>query len=204
MASIAVVYHSGFGHTKAVAESVCRGAARVPGTRVELIGVDELPDPGKERTFSGPTAGKWPRLLEADGVLFGSPTYMGSISADFKRFMEWTSPLWFTQSLKDKLAGGFVNSGTPSGDKLNAMMDLVVFAGQHSMVWVTQGVWPSIHTGDGKELNRLGSWVGVMTHSTNEPADKTPPAGDHLTAEAYGERFAQAVRRWVRGKDPTP
>lgn len=202
-ARLAIVYHSGFGHTKAVAESVLRGCSRVPAVAAGLIGVEELPDPGKERTFSGPAAGKWPDLLSADGILFGSPTYMGAISSDFKRFMERTSPLWFTQSLKDKLAGGFVNSGTLSGDKLNALMDLVVFAGQHSMVWVSQGVWPSTYSGDGKDLNRLGAWIGVMTQSTNEPADKTPPPGDHLTAEAFGERFARSVLRWVRGKDPT-
>ncbi|HLO41482.1 MAG TPA: flavodoxin family protein [Phycisphaerales bacterium] len=197
MTRIAIIYHSGFGHTKAVAESVGRGAAALAGAKVDVVSVMDLPDPGAERKFEG----AWKTLEEADGIIFGSPTYMGSISAEFKKFMERTSPLWFGQKWKDKLAGGFVNSGNPSGDKLNALMDLVVFAGQHQMLWVSQGVWPSIYTGDGKDLNRLGSWLGVMTWSqNNEPADKTPPAGDHATAEAFGLRFAHAVERWVKGK----
>jgi hypothetical protein len=41
-----------------------------------------------------------------------------------------------------------------------------------------------------------------MTWSmNNEPADKTPPAGDHATAEAFGLRFAKSVERWAKGKN---
>ena len=41
MASVAIVYHSGYGHTKAVAEAVQRGAASVAGTTVHFISVAE-------------------------------------------------------------------------------------------------------------------------------------------------------------------
>jgi NAD(P)H dehydrogenase (quinone) len=139
-------------------------------------------------------------LNQADGILFGVPTYMGTVSAEFKRFMESSSSIWSKQAWKDKLASGFVNSGSLSGDKLQAMTTLVVFAGQHSMIWVTQGLMPGNGgASDAATMNRLGSWLGVMSQSDNDSPEKTPPAGDRATAVAFGQRFAEAVKRWSRG-----
>ena len=42
MAQIAVVYHSGFGHTKVIAERVVRGASSIDGAVVLLIAAEEL------------------------------------------------------------------------------------------------------------------------------------------------------------------
>lgn len=196
MTRIAVVYHSGFGHTKAIAEHVVRGAAGAPGARVDLISVDELPAPGPDRAYGG----KWPLLDQADAIVFGTPTYMGNISGPFKMFMDATSAVWFQQKWKDKLAAGFTNSGSLSGDKVNTLHGLMTFAAQHQMIWVSQGVWPSAYTGDGKGLNRLGGWSGLITQADQGPADKTPGPEDRATAEAFGRRIAEAAARWARGK----
>ena len=196
MAKIAVVHHSGYGHTKVMAESVVVGAKSVAGTEVELVGVDELPAPGKDRVY----AGRWAVLNAADAIIMGSPVYMGSVSAKFKEFMEASSGLWYQQAWKDKLASGFVNSGSMSGDKFKAMMDIVTLAGQHSMVWVSQGLMPSSQkSGDPEGLNRIGSWLGTMSQSDQAGPDATPPAGDRKSAEHLGARVAQAAARWKRG-----
>lgn len=195
-AKVAVVYHSGFGHTKVLGEAVVRGAASVPGVTATLVPVGDLPAPGPDRSLGG----RWGEVNGADAIVFGAPTYMGSVSAEFKKFMEHSSGVWFTQGWKDKLAGGFVNSGGPSGDKLSALLSLVVFAGQHSMTWVSQGVMPSSVTGDGQDLNRLGSWIGAMAQSGNESPEVTPPEGDRKTAERYGRRIGESALRWVRGR----
>jgi multimeric flavodoxin WrbA len=193
MPTVAVVYHSGFGHTKVVAEAVIRGAASVAGTQAKLISVDELPTPDADRKLGG----RWDELNAADAIVFGCPTYMGSVSAAFKKFMEDSSGIWFAQSWKDKIAAGFTNSGGPSGDKLNALIDIAVFAGQHSMIWVNQGIMPSSVTGDGQNLNRLGGWLGGLSQSDNAPPDVTPPVEDRKTHERFGKRIAEATQRWV-------
>lgn len=190
MFTVAVVYHSGYGHTKAVAESVARGAASVPGASVLILGVEELPPPGPGRVL----AGRWAELDGADAIIFGSPTYMGTISAEFKRFMESSGPIWMTQGWKDKLAAGFTNAGSPCGNKVNALIDLIMFAAQHSMIWVTQGLMF-----DDSGVNRMGSWAGMQARSDNGPPDETPPPEDHRTAELFGARVALATARWVRG-----
>lgn len=187
MAHVCIAYHSGFGHTEVIAKKIAEGV-KTTGCSVDLHNVAELND------------ALWEHLAKADGIIFGSPTYMGTVSAPFKAFMDASSKVWFGQGWKDKLAGGFTNSGSMSGDKLGTLNTLAVFASQQSMLWVSQGLWPSVYSGDGKGTNRLGSWVGVMAQSLNEAAGETNPnAEDQASAVLFGERFGKATLRWVKG-----
>ena len=190
--SIAIVYHSGFGHTKAVAESIAAGAQSVEGVSASLVPVSDLPAQNGE----GAPAGRWGELDAADAIVFGSPTYMGTVSAPFKAFMDASSAAWFGQKWRDKIAAGFTNSGSPSGDKVATLQNLAVFAAQHSMIWASCGVFPE----PAKKTNRLGGWLGLMTQADNAPPEQTPPPEDHETARLFGARVAQAAARWARGK----
>lgn len=191
MPTITTIYHSGYGHTKAVAEHVVKGAASVAGCSAGLISVAELPPPGPDRALGG----RWAEVSAADALIFGCPTYMGSVSAEMKRFMESSSGLWGKQAWKDKLAAGFTNAGGLSGDKVNTLVGLAMFAAQHSMIWVSQGLFY-----DNTGINRMGAWLGLMAQSDNAPPDQTPPESDRRTAELFGKRVAEATVRWVRGK----
>jgi NAD(P)H dehydrogenase (quinone) len=126
----------------------------------------------------------------------GCPTYLGSVSAEFKRFMESSSSIWLEQGWKDKLAAGFTNAGGLSGDKVNALIDIAMFAAQHSMLWVSQGLF---YNSEG--INRMGSWIGMMAQSENAPPEETPPPEDRATAELFGERVARVAVRWARGAE---
>ena len=190
MPKIAIVYHSGYGHTKAVAESVVRGAQAVAGADVVLIDATTLKPPGADRQYGS----EWAPLDDADALIFGCPTYMGSVSAGLKAFMEASSGKWFTLAWKDKLAAGFTNSSSWSGDKLNALQDIMHFAMQHAMVWVGLDMLPGYNTSKGtpEDLNRVGSFTGVMTRANaDEGADVAPPKADHDTAARLGERVAE-------------
>ncbi|WP_030376767.1 flavodoxin family protein, partial [Streptomyces rimosus] len=70
-----------------------------------LVKVDEI------------TEEQWDLLDAADAIVFGSPTYMGTASGAFHVFAEATSKRWATRAWQDKLAAGFTNSGSKSGDK---------------------------------------------------------------------------------------
>jgi len=191
MPSIVVVYHSGFGHTRAVAGSVARGASSVRGAHAQLIDTDTLPDPQ-----DGALGPEWDALHDADAIVMGCPTYMGTVSAGFKRFMDASGAVWGAQRWRDKVAAGFTNSAGLSGDKTNTLMTLSVFAAQHSMIWVSQGLMFS------DSINRLGSFLGLMTQADDAPPSETPPREDHETAEIFGERIARATLRWARGAEP--
>jgi NAD(P)H dehydrogenase (quinone) len=186
MSSVAIIYHSGYGHTRAQAEAVRDGAAAVPGTDVRLLAVEDH-------------AAHWEALDAADAIIFGSPTYMAGVSAPFKAFLDATSGRWAEQAWKDKLAAGFTNSAGASGDKLATLQHLALFAMQHSMVWIGLGLLPGNHTSDGSpdDLNRLAGFIGAMAQSNaDQGPDLVPPRSDRRTAEHLGRRVAEAARRW--------
>jgi NAD(P)H dehydrogenase (quinone) len=190
-ARIAVAFHSGYGHTARQADAVAAGAASVPDTTVDLVPIDELND------------AVWERLTAADGIVFGTPTYMGSPSWVFKKFAEESVRIWAADlAWRDKVAAGFTNSKAMSGDKLNSLVDLAVFAAQHGMIWVGLDVYPgwAESTASIEDLNRLGSWLGAMAQSDADlSAEKAPPATDLRTASALGARVATVTHRQLRG-----
>jgi len=186
MTQIAIVYHSGYGHTAKVAQFVQQGVDSVAGVKSHLISVTDVND------------ATWALLNEVDGIIFGSPTYMGGPSGPFKVWADASSKAWFTQAWKDKVAAGFTNSMSMSGDKLSTLQYFVTLAMQQGMIWVGSDIPPTQKPGDVNELNRLGSSIGVMTQSDNAPAEVTPPAADLETARRLGARVA-AVTQKLRG-----
>ena len=183
MSRVAVAFHSGYGHTRRVAEALRDGAASVPGTLAALCDVSRLDD------------ALWAELAAADAIVFGAPTYMGGPSAPFKAFADASATVWFSQGWKDKLAGGFTCSQNMSGDKSSTLMYFVTLAMQHGMVWVGTGMMPPRQPGHPDELNRLGSTIGAMAQADNVPPEQSPPRGDLDTARAYGKRIAEHARR---------
>lgn len=184
MTKIAVVYHSGYGHTNAQAQAVAHGASKVAGTQVTLLTAEE--------------AQNWELLADVNAIIFGSPTYMGSASAQFKAFMDASAKVWVTRDWKDKVAAGFTTSASQSGDKLNTLIQLAIFAAQHGMIWVGQDLLPGNNSSKGSvnDLNRLGGWLGAMAQANNDQGpDVAPLKSDLLTAEHLGERVATIAKR---------
>ena len=198
MSKIAIVYHSGYGHTQRQAEAVADGALGV-GAEAVLYADDLL----------NPEQGPWADLAQADAIVFGSPAYMGSVSGVFKTFMDASSKVWAAGAWKDKLAAAFTNSASQSGDKLATLQALAIFGAQHGMMWTPLGLPAGNNSSKGStaDLNRLGSFLGAMAQSNaDQGPDKGPIASDLATARALGERVAKAAARWTSGalvKQPT-
>jgi len=189
MTTVAIIFHSGFGHTKVQADAVQRGAAAVAGVTVHLISIDEIDT-------------HWPVLDAADALILGTPTYMAGPSAPFKAFLDATSKRWADQVWKDKLAAGFTNSAGMNGDKLATLQQLNLFAMQHGMIWVGLGLLPGNTSASGspEDLNRLAGFVGAMAQSnTDASPTEAPGASDQRTAEHLGRRVALASLRWGHG-----
>jgi NAD(P)H dehydrogenase (quinone) len=198
MTKIAVVFHSGYGHTKVVAEAVASGAGKVGGAEVSLIDATTLKTPGADKRYGG----EWAPLDDADAIIMGCPTYMGSVSAGLKAFFEASSAKWMGQAWAGKVAAGFTNSGSMHGDKLNAIQDIFHFAMQHSMIWVGLDLMPGNNSSKSSpdDLNRIGSSSGVMTQANvDQGADVAPPQCDRDTAARLGERVAEIAARLRNG-----
>ena len=178
---IVVVYFSGYGHTRRQAEMVSKGAG---GTLMEISGQGELDEE------------QWAMLDEATAIIFGSPTYMGMASWQFKRFAEASSKRWFTQAWKDKFFGGFTNSASLNGDKQCTMNYLVTLAMQHGGIWIGLGLLPAnSKAATRNDLNNLGASIGAYMQSPSDCSVEEIPQGDLDTALAYGKRIAEVVDR---------
>jgi multimeric flavodoxin WrbA len=186
MTQVAVVYHSGYGHTARQAEAVRDGAQSVAGIEAKLLSVDDAND-----AF-------WADLAAADAIVFGAPTYMGSVSAKFKEFMDASSKPWFTQAWKNKLAAGFTNSASQSGDKLNSLIQMMVLANQHGMIWVSLGLPPGNNSSKGSpdDLNRIGSYSGAMAQSNSDQGADAMRDSDLKTAAHLGRRIAETALKF--------
>ncbi|EHR73513.1 multimeric flavodoxin WrbA [Burkholderiales bacterium JOSHI_001] len=184
MSDIVIVYHSGYGHTAKVAEAV----ASTSGAKLLAISAEgDLPEGG------------WEALAAAKMVVFGSPTYMGSVSWQFKKFADASSKPWFTQVWKDKLAAGFTNSATMNGDKLSTLHYMFTLAMQHSMVWVGSGMMPNNAKANTRnDINYVGSFSGLMTVTPSDASADEMVAGDIATAKKFGERLDETVKRLAR------
>ena len=184
---ISIVYDSGFGHTAKQAEAVAEGVRRVPGVAANLVAVAD-----------GPIS--WETLEASDGIIIGSPTYNGMLSAKLKHFCEdSTKAAWRELKWRNKIAAGFADSGAHSGDKLNTLVSMALFAAQHAMIWVGLDLMPGNSSSEGSvnDLNRLGSWLGAMAQAnTDESPEDAPIVSDLKTGAHLGQRVAEIVRQF--------
>lgn len=193
---VVVLYHSAFkGSTARLAERVARGAASVEDVVVDTLTVEEVD-------------GAWDKLHAADAIIFGSPTYVGSIAARFKQFVELCAgEIWLERLWLNKLASGFTVSAGRGGDKLNCLQDMVVFAAQMGMIWVPMRIVGGNYASYGSEadLNRMAGYLGVMAQANiDEPVELAPPESDLATAELHGHHVATVARQLAAGREVAP
>ena len=186
---VSVAYHSGYGHTVVLAEAVRAGAVEA-GAEVHLIKVDEI------------TEEQWTVLDGSEAIVFGSPTYMGTASGAFHVFAEATSARWATQAWKDKLAAGFTNSGSKSGDKLHTLQFFQILAAQLGMHWVNLGLLPGWNSSTASEtdLNRLGVFLGAAAQTNVDEGAEAVHKADVATAEHLGRRVAETAQVFLAGR----
>jgi len=192
MTTVSIIYHSGMGHTAKLAESIAKGAGAVADTRVNVIAIN-----GKDIVEGRyKNAAVLEQLDASDAIIFGSPTYMGGPSGQFKCFADATGERWYMSKWRDKVAAGFTVSQGASGDKLSTLHYFFTLAMQQGMIWVGQAETPM----NDKGINRLSSYSGVMAQAGQEPTDVAPNDVDKLTGEVFGKRVAEATQRWKAGK----
>lgn len=184
MIKIAVIFHSVTGTTKQLAEAVIAGVSSVSGVeaiKAEILGSDIVEGRFKNSAFLE-------QLEDTDAMIFGSPTFMGCVSAQFKAFADATGDLWAEKAWSDKIAAGFTIGSNLSGDQLNTIQYMQIFASQHGMLWASLDI-PGNY--DSENRNRLGAQSGVIAHSTDGILNET----DLITANYLGQRVAYVARK---------
>lgn len=196
MAIISIIYYSGNGTTEGIAKHIAKGVELIGGMNCHLLRINP----------NHIIDGRWHdeetlnTLSTSQGIILGSPTYMGSLASQFKAFMDKTSGLWATHQWKNKIAAGFTTCSSPSGDNLNCLIQLAVFAAQHGMIWIGQSELPGKYASGGSpdDANRLGSFLGLATQITAGQPLEQAPSGDFKTAQLFGRRVAEVTAAFYR------
>ena len=180
MPNVAIIYFSATGTTAALAGAINAGAAESTGVVMYRIAAADIVG-GR---FQNEEALK---LADAaDGLAFGSPTYMGGPAAQFKAFADATSDRWSRQRWANKVATGFTTGSCANGEQGHTLAYFTVLAAQHGMLWCGLGI-PGGSDRFGR--NRLGSHLGLAAHAVEGALD----ASDLATAHHLGRRLARTA-----------
>ncbi|WP_070962456.1 flavodoxin family protein [Vibrio sonorensis] len=181
MKTVGIVYYSKNGATETIAQYIAEGA-QSEGAKVVAVAIKEEDIHGGRYTNEA----SFDQLAQCDAILFGSPTYMGSASAQFKSFMDKSSDAYVERMWDGKLAAGFTTGGSINGEQQQTLLSFFTLACQHGMVWA--GLNSSQFT-DQRKLNRTGSSIGLVASPEN---DQIHP-NDLQTATYFGQRIARLM-----------
>ncbi|MGB3944634.1 MAG: NAD(P)H-dependent oxidoreductase [Methanothrix sp.] len=156
MTKVLVVYHSRSGNTAKMAQAVAEGA-KSGGADVVVKKVEEaaLED-----------------LAAADGIVFGAPTYFGTLSAEMKGFIDGSVRI--RGKLENKIGAAFTSSGSPTGGNETTLLSIIQGMLIHGMVIV------------GDPLETGGHYGAVAVGA--------PDAGALIVCRKLGERVAKLAK----------
>jgi NAD(P)H dehydrogenase (quinone) len=192
---ILVLYYSRGGRTAALARQCARGvesaggAARIrtvpPVSTTAEATSPEIPE-------EGPPYARPSDLIECDGLLLGSPTRFGNMSAPLKYFLDSTGDLWLAGALVDKPAGVFTSTSSAHGGQETTLLTMVLPLIHHGMLWV--GI---PYTESGLFETRTG---GSPYGASHVGAGWNPELSRHEAelAQALGRRVADLAGRLKR------
>ncbi len=129
------------------------------------------------------------KLKTCDAIIFGSPTYMGNVAAQFKAFADATSDFWESQDWSGKFAAGITSGTGLNGDQASTLQYFVTLASQHGMIWVGLDA-PFSNTEKG--VNRLGCQLGVTSHSLDGRVHET----DIKSSKYLAQRVFDIVQKF--------
>jgi len=125
---ILVVYDSETGNTEKMAHAVAEGAQKVKGVDVTVKKVDRV---------------KLEDLMEADGIIMGSPTYYGQMSAKMKGLIDESEKIH--GKLKGKVGAAFTSAGGTASGAETTLLSILQAMLIHGMI--IQGRSESKHYG---------------------------------------------------------
>ena len=196
MAEILVLYYSRKGTTEALAREVCNGVDAVTGMAARLRTVPRVSAVSEavENNVpgSGPPYATPADLAECAGLIMGSPTNFGNMSASLKHFLDGTVGELFKGAAVGKPAGVFASTSSLHGGQESTLLSMALPLLHHGMLIVgipyTEEALTTTTTG--------GTPYGATHVSWNRKSDSLSEEEKHL-ARALGKRVTEIARRLV-------
>ena len=152
MAKVLIVYDTRSGHTETMALAVAKGAEKA-GAEVTVKKADQT---------------KPEDMLEADGIIIGSPVYFGTMTTKLKQLVDDSVKVF--HKLEGKVGGAFASSGGLASGGETTIMSIIEAMLIHGMI--VQGKSEGMHYGvsvkgepnpeDLTECETLGNRVATL------------------------------------------
>ena len=203
---VLVVYHTIYGHTSQLARAVTEGVKSVAGVEAVFRRAPEFPHTEKElEAGEGYATQIWKEqksilactlddLREADGLLLGSPTRYGNMTAQMKALIDSTASLWLAGAMEGKPAGVFTSTASTHGGQETTCVTMMIPLLHLGMliVGVPYSAEGMIHT-----EARGGSPYGASTIA-GPKGELAPTPEDLAICRVQGKRVAEIARK-LRG-----
>lgn len=203
---VQVIFYSMYGHVWQLAEAVAAGARSVAGAEVDLLQVPELvPDDALERTGAKAMRAAFAHIplatpegmVEADALIFGTPTRFGMMAAQMRNFFDQTGQLWMQGSLVNKVGSVFASTATQHGGQETTITSFHTTLLHHGMIIV--GV-PYAEA----RLMEMGEITGGTPYGAttiaNTDGSRTPSANELAIARYQGAHVAEIALALKKGK----
>ncbi|MCL4408195.1 MAG: NAD(P)H:quinone oxidoreductase [Thermotogae bacterium] len=194
-----IIFHSIYGHIYQLALAEAEGAKEA-GAEVKIYQVEELLPPNiieamhateAKKAFAHVPVATLDNLSEADGIIFGTPTRFGMMSAQMKEFLDSTGPLFAKGTLAGKVGSVFTSTQTQHGGQESTILNFHTVLLHHGMILV--GVPYTI-----PELSYMDKISGGSPYgaSTITGSDGRPISEIELKiARAQGKRVAEITKK---------
>ena len=197
MSEVLVLYYSMYGATESLAREICQGVDSVAGMAARLRTVPPVTTGTEARASAipeeGPPYATAEDLDECAGLVLGSPTHFGNMTAALKHFFDNTVTEWLSGTLSGKPAGVFTSSSSLHGGQETTLLTMAVPLIHHGMIYV------GLPYGE-KELSTTttgGTPYGASHVPWSREGDKLSEDEKRL-ARALGARVADIARRLQR------
>jgi NAD(P)H dehydrogenase (quinone) len=194
MSDVLVLFDSGYGMTEAPAREVCLGVDSVPGMASRLRTVPAVSSTVEAREAAVPDSGPpYVELSDLDdcaGLVLGSPTHFGNMTAGLKYFFDNTVTEWLSGALTGKPAGVFTSTSSLHGGQETTLLTMAIPLLHHGMIYVglpySERALSTTKTG--------GTPYGASHVSWSRESDSL--SDDEKTlARALGKRVADIARQ---------
>ncbi len=200
---IQVIFYSTYGHVYRMAEAVAEGAKQVAGAEVSVYQVAELmPDAALEKSgakaarqaFAHIPVAQPQQLVDADAIIFGTPTRFGNMASQMRNFLDQTGGLWAKGALIGKVGSVFVSTGTQHGGQETTITSFHTTLLHQGMIIV--GVPYSC-----QELVNMNEITGGSPYGAGTLAggdgSRQPTANELAIARFQGKHVAEITRKLV-------
>jgi NAD(P)H dehydrogenase (quinone) len=201
---INIVFYSLYGHVYRIAEAIAEGAREVEGAEVGIYQVAETLSPEilekmralvSKKSFGHIPVVSIDNLVEADAIIFGTPTRYGMMTAQMRTFLDSTGSIWAQGALIGKVGSVFTSSATQHGGQESTILSFHTTLLHHGMVIV--GVpYSEVKQTTLDEISG-GSPYGASTIAGNGPDTRHPSENELGIARFQGRHVAETTRKLI-------